>query len=127
MKKLILTTLLGVGYMVVMQSCQKEVIQSEIIKELTIDTTISVNSTFNLDLSGVYDPSKVVNIIQQAQHFTVSMIDTVEDTNYPYYTYSSSLQRSGTDKVVLSVSNRTDGKTAVRNDSTIIYINLTIK
>ena len=127
MKKLIFTTLLGFGYMIAMQSCQKEVIQNEIIKELTIDTTISVNSTFNLDLSGVYDPSKVVNIIQQAQHFSISRIDTVEDTNYPYYTYTSSLQSSGSDKIVLSVSNRTDGKTAVRNDSTIIYINLTIR
>ena len=127
MKKLIITTLLGAGYMIVMQSCQKEVIQSEIIKELTIDTTISVNSIFNLDLSGVYDPSKVVNIIQQAQHFTVSRIDTVEDTTSPYYTYTSSLQSGGTDKVTLSVSNRADGKSAYRNDSTIIYINLTIK
>ena len=113
--------------MMAMQSCQKEVIQSEVIKELTIDTTISINSTFNLDLSAVYDPSKVVTIIQQAQHYTVSRIDTVEDTMSPYYTYTSSLQSGGTDKVILSVSDLTDGKRVCRNDSTIIYLNLTIK
>jgi len=108
-------------------SCRKEVIQTEQIKEVMIDAEVAVNSTYNFDLSPYCNAFQKVTIIEQASHFSVSRIDSVEDTISPYYTYTSSLKSNGTDKVTLAVSDLDDGRRTCSKDSTIIYINLTIK
>ncbi len=125
--KLLYSAIVCMVCLIAMQSCQKEVIQSEKIKELTIDTTISYNSTYYLDLSPYCTTSQMVTIIDQAKHFSVSRIDSVEETTSPYYTYATSLKNTGTDKITLAISDLDDGRRILSKDSTIIYINLTIK
>ncbi len=127
MKKIIVSTLILFIAIIALPSCRKDVVQSEVIKEIIIDTTIQAGSVFQLNLAPVWDTTKMAAIIEQSSNFTVSQIDNSEGTTAPIYRYSSSLPSGSTDKVTLSISDLNDGKRILSKDSTIIYLNLTIQ
>ncbi len=127
MKKPILCTLLCLSATFFLLSCTKEVAQSEVIKEIILDTTIRQGTAFHLDLSTVWNATKKVTIIEQATHFTISEIEPQEGNTSPSYLYTSSLQSGGTDRVTIAISDLDDGKRTVSKDSTIIYVNFTVR
>lgn len=128
MKKIVHFFIFCTLVVVALQSCKKDVVQqTETIKEIIIDTAIQAGSSFQLKLAPVWDSTKMVTIIQQANSFTISQLDSPESNTAPVYTYASSLQSGGTDQVTLAVSDLNDGKRVLSKDSTIIYVNFTIK
>ena len=126
MKKLFCASLFVVTGIFFFSSCKKEVIQSEIIKEISIDTTIEAGSVFELSLAPVYSSKNTASIIEQASNFTISSINFPEDGSAPTYQYQSNQLAGGTDKVTIAIAAKNTGQSIVSKDSTIIYVNLTI-
>jgi hypothetical protein len=54
-------------------------------------------------------------------------LENVSDMLTSVYHYSASTKSTGTDKVVISISENPVEKSKCSKDSTIIYLNLTIK
>ena len=128
MKKTLLSITALFLVLFILQSCQKEVHQSEKIKEITIDTTIAAGTTYQLYLAPLGTDDDIANIIQQGSNFTVSSLTNESDMFTTVYQYSPAAKTSGTtDHVVLSISENPAGRPACSKDSTIIYLNFTIK
>jgi len=127
MKKFLLAISFSLVVLVGMQSCQKEVPQSEVIKEITIDTTIQAGSDYFLNLAPYGNEDDIATILEKGNNFSISELEDETDMFTSVYHYASSLKSPGADKVVLSISENPEGKTNYSKDSTIIYINLTIK
>ena len=127
MKKIILSSFCIFVLFVVMQSCQKEVHQSESIKEITIDTTLASGIDYFLNLAPFGDEDDIATILEKGKIFSVSQLENETDMFTSVYHYSASAKTSGTDRIVLSVSENPGGRNKCSKDSTIIYLNLTIK
>ena len=128
MKKTLLSITVSILVLFIMQSCQKEVYQSEKIKEITIDTTIAVGSTYQLYLAPLGTEDDIANILQQGSNYSVSQLTNETDMFTTVYQYTPASKSSGTtDHVVLSISQNPAGRPACSKDSTIIYLNFTIK
>ncbi len=128
MKKTLLSITALFVALFIMQSCQKEVHQSEKIKEITIDTTLAAGTTYQLYLAPLGTDDDIANIIQQGSNFSVSALTNESDMFTTVYQYSPAAKASGTtDHVVLSISENPAGRPACSKDSTIIYLNFTIK
>jgi hypothetical protein len=126
MKRLLLTAVILAAVFTGLQSCRKDVVQSENIREITIDTTLSAGTGYELQLAPLGDDDDVVDIIQQAQHFSVSRIENLTDVFNPVYHYETGDNIPGTEQVVLAISKNPASKHYNR-DSTIVYINFLIK
>ncbi len=128
MKKNLLTIAASILLLFIMQSCQKEVHQSEKIKEITIDTTLSVGSIYTLNLAPLGEDDDEANIIQQGSNYSISELTNESDMFTTVYQYMPAAKSSGTtDRVVLAISENPEGRPACSKDSTIIYLNFTIK
>ena len=124
MKKYLLSVICILVSLVMMQSCVKEVAQqTETVKEIIIDTTITAGSDYVLNLAKYGNDNDVAKILEPGKNVSVSQLENIDDMFTTHYHYSPSLKNSGTDYVTLSVSGNTDGA----KDSTLIYINFTIK
>ena len=107
-----------------MQSCVKEAAkQTEIVKEIVIDTTVTAGSDFVLNLAQYGHENDVATIVEPGKNFTISQLEDVEDVFITNYHYVASQKNSGSDYVTLSIQGNTDGI----KDSVMIYINFTIK
>lgn len=109
-----------------LSSCHKEV-ATERIKEITIDTTIAAGSSYYLNLAPLGGDDDIATILDKGSMASVSALENVSDIFTPIYHYSSSESAAGADHVVLAISQNPSGRTVVSRDSTIIYINLTLK
>ncbi len=127
MKKYLLSIVCILGTLVMMQSCVKEVQQSEKIKEITIDTTITAGSDYILNLAQYGDDNSVAAILEPGSNFSVSQLENIDDLFTTRYHYSAALKNKGTDKITLSISEDPKSSNGANKDSTIIYINFTIK
>ncbi len=127
MKKIIPFLIFCTMALVLLPSCSKEVATGATYKEVFIDTTIQINSSLRLSLAQFWDSTKTVNIIQQANNFSVSLLSGTENNAAPVYNYSSTLQSGGTDEVILAVSDLDNGKRVITYDSTLIYLSIHIK
>lgn len=127
MKKALLTISLSLFVLLIMQSCQKEVHQSEVIKEITIDTTLAAGSTYQLNLAPYGTEDDIATIIQQGTNYSESELENETDMFTTVYQYKASDKAQGKDKVVLAISANPTGRIATSKDSTIIYLNFTIK
>jgi len=125
MKKNLLGSTLLLVLFVMMQSCQKE-IQSEIIKEVTIDTTITAGSDYLLNLAPYGDEGNIATILDKGNNSSVSELENETDMFTTVYHYKADSKIQGADRVVLSISQNPQGRQCSK-DSTIIYINFTIK
>ena len=127
MRKLIYIIAFFLFLFVTMQSCSKNVDESEIIMKVTIDTTIKAGTEYELSLiSYGDDDDDIATIIQQAAHSSISQLENLSDVFNPVYHYASSEKTTGTDRVVLAISKNPDIRKCNR-DSTIITINFTIQ
>ncbi|MES2332210.1 MAG: hypothetical protein V4539_21555 [Bacteroidota bacterium] len=127
MKKILLSSTLLFGLFVLMQSCQKDLPQSEVIKEITIDTTISVNTDYYFDLAPLGDEDKIATILEKGKSYSISRLEDETDMLTAIYHYKPDAKAAGTDRVVLAISQNPNGRDMVSKDSTIIYINFTVK
>lgn len=109
-----------------MQSCRKDIQQSEIIKEITIDTTIQSGTDYKLNLAPYGDDDNIATIIQQANHYTLSQLEDISDVFNPVYHYVSDPKSTGSEQVVLAIS-KNPAMEKCNKDSTIITINFTIQ
>lgn len=109
-----------------LSACHKEV-ATERIKEITIDTTIAAGSAYYLNLAPMGEEDDMASILDKGSLSSVSALENVSDVFTPVYHYSSSESASGTDHVVLAISQNPAGRAMVSKDSTIVYINLTLK
>ncbi|MES2374453.1 MAG: hypothetical protein V4557_17890 [Bacteroidota bacterium] len=122
MKKIVIGTGFLVALFIMMQSCQKELPQSEVIKELTIDTAITMGTDFYFDLAPYGDEDKIATILEKGNIFSISRLEEETDMLTAIYHYKSDTK--GSDHVVLSISQNPTGRNIVSKDSTIIYINI---
>ena len=127
MKKIILTSSFLLMLVVAMQSCMKEVQQSEIIKEITIDTTMQMGTDYQLNLAPYGKEDDIATILEKGNNFSISQLENINDMFTSVYHYASALKNSGKDQVVLSISQNPEGRDVSSKDSTIITINFTIK
>lgn len=127
MKKFLLTSSLLLISVVAMQSCMKEVHQSEVIKLLTIDTTIQAGSNYLLNLAPFGSDDDIATILEKGNHFSISQLENIDDMFTSVYHYAAPSKTSGTDQVVLAISQNPEGRQACSKDSTIITIHFTIK
>jgi hypothetical protein len=125
MKKAVFGSGILFALLVMMQSCQKDLPQSEMIKEITIDTAITMGTDFYFDLAPYGDEDKIANILEKGNIFSISRLEEETDMLTALYHYRSDTK--GSDHVVLSISQNPTGRTMVSKDSTIIYINVTVK
>ena len=106
-----------------MQSCQKEAVHKEYIKDLTIDTTIAAGTHFYLDLTPYGDEGDEATIANPGNYFSVSRLEDVTDMFTYIYHYSPANNLSDTkDRVTISIK-----RYSSEEDSTVIHINFTIK
>ncbi len=126
MKKYLLSTFSALALLCVLPSCQKESVQSELIREITIDTTLAAGSDYFLSLAPFGDDDHIVDIIQQASKFSVSQIENLTDVFNPIYHYASDAKSVGADRVVLAISKNPTCRKYNR-DSTFVYINFQIR
>ncbi len=126
MKKFLLGSTLLLALFMMMQSCQKE-IQSEKIKEITIDTTVTAGSDYLLYLAPYGDEGNIATILDKGNNSSVSELENETDMFTTVYHYKTDPKTQGADQVVLSISQNPQGRQACSKDSTIIYINFTIK
>lgn len=126
MKKFLLGSTLLLALFVMMQSCQKEV-QSETIKEVTIDTTVTAGSDYLLNLAPYGDEGNIATILDKGNNSSVSELENETDMFTTVYHYKTDSKAQGADHVVLSISQNPQGRQVCSKDSTIIYINFTIK
>jgi hypothetical protein len=103
-------------------SCQKEVLQKEVVKEITIDTTISAGASYFLELAPYGDEGDAVHITETPSFASTSAFENETDMFTYVYHYTAAPDAAGkTDHVTIAVS-----RTACA-DSTVIYLNLSIK
>ncbi len=127
MKKILLSTAFLLALFVTMQSCHKEILQKEMVKDITIDTTIKSGSDYLLNLAPYGDEGYVATILDAGNNFSVSRLENETDMFTTVYHYTPAAKFSGIDYVTLSIKpNPADGQ-GNSKDSTIIYINLTVK
>ena len=129
MKNFILSSVCTIVILVTMQSCQKDVQLTEKVntKEIAIDTTISSGSSYALNLASFGDEGDVATIIKQAAHSSISRIENETDMFTSFYHYIPSEKITGKDEVTLSIKHYPHGSEVASSDSTLIYINFTIK
>lgn len=114
--------LIAAAIFILLQSCQKEVIQKEIVKEVTIDTTLTAGTHYFLKLASYGDEGDVANIIETPSFASASSMENETDMFTSVYHYVPSQNAVGkTDHVTISVSR------AACKDSTVIYLNFSIK
>lgn len=126
MKKILLSTTFLLSLFVTMQSCHKEIVQSEVIKEITIDTAINSGSDYMLNLTPYGDEGNVATILEPGNNFSISTLENETDMFTTVYHYRSAAKFSGTERITLSISQNPAGRQCSK-DSTIIYLNLTVK
>jgi hypothetical protein len=122
MKKIITGVAILLIAFVMLPSCQKEVVQKEVVKEITIDTTISAGANYYLELAPYGDEGDAAHIIETPSFASTSVFENETDMFTYIYHYTAASDAAGrTDHVTIAVS-----RTACA-DSTIIYLNLSIK
>ncbi len=126
MKKLLLSAACLLFLFVALQSCKKEVVQTQLVKEITIDTTIHSGSDYYLNLAPYGDEGNVATVVYAGDHFSVSDLENQTDMFTTIYHYTPVSKYVGTDQVTLSISNPSCTDRAGK-DSVLVYINLTIK
>lgn len=126
MNKLLLLAVSCFVILSLLPSCQKEIQQSERIREITIDTTVQSGGDYELHLSVFGDDDDFATIIQQGNNYSVSQLEDLSDIFAPVYHYVPKAKATGTDQVVLAIS-KFPGSKRCNRDSTIITINFTIK
>lgn len=123
MKKTVLVAGLFIASTHLLLSCQKEVKDRIMVKEITIDTTIATGSDFLLDLSGYGREGDYATILEQGNNAAVSRLENETDMFTTVYHYKPNTKFSGTDMVTLSIHDNE----SCRKDSTTLYLNLTVK
>jgi hypothetical protein len=125
MKKLFYTAplLLMIG---IVASCKKHINHTS--QQIVIDTTIASTTQFALDLKPYGDADDVATITQQATSYSTSEISNTAGTFAPVYHYAAAAKTTGTDKVVISITEGPDrnGNPRRHSDSTTVTINFTI-
>jgi hypothetical protein len=111
----------------VLPSCQKEIPNSETIKELTIDTTIHAGADFMLNLAPYGDEGDKADIIDQSAQSTISRLENETDMFNTVYHYKPAGKFTGRDSVTISITQNPSGRTLCSKDSTIIYVKFTIQ
>jgi len=104
-----------------LQSCQKEAIQCEVIKEIIIDTTIAAGSDYYLDLAPYGNEDNTATIVESGAQASISRLEDETDMFTYIYHYASNPKATGTDHVTIGISK------ACSKDSTLIYLNITLK
>ena len=127
MKKILHTVCLVMMLVIALSSCMKEVHQSEIIREITIDTTIEAGSDFLLNLAPYGKDDDMATLLERGNYFSLSQLENNNDLFTSVYHYASSLKTSGKDRVVLAISENPDARPHCSKDSTIITLNFTIR
>ena len=79
MKKNVFTLTLSLLMVLMFQSCFKDVLQSEKIKEITIDTTISAGSHYHLNLASFGKDDDVATILEKGNHSAISQLENVDE------------------------------------------------
>ena len=124
MQKFRLTVMLLI-LLIMFHSCRKDVQENGVITKISIDTTITAGSDYELSLIPYGDDDDIATIIQQATNFSISQLEDLSDVFNPVYHYVPA-KINGTDKVVLAINKHPD-ITQSNRDSTIITIHFTIK
>jgi hypothetical protein len=123
MKTILRSTIFLLALFVLMQSCQKEALHREFIKDLTIDTTIAAGAHYYLDLTPYGDEGDMATVANPGNYFSVSRLEDVTDMFTYIYHYSPANNSFDTkDHVTISIK-----RYSPEQDSTVIHINFTIK
>ena len=127
MKKRLFFISFCVSLVLILQSCKKEVYQSELIKEITIDTTIMAGTDYHLNLAALGNEEDIATILEKGNYFSISQLENIDEMFTSVYHYISNKNAVGVDHVVLSISQNPEGKNKISKDSTIIYINFSFQ
>ena len=104
-----------------MESCQKEIVKKEFVKEITIDTAITAGSSYVLELAPYGDEGDVATVTETASFASASFFEQETDMFTSVYHYTAMANAAGkTDHVTLAISRDC-------NDTTFIYLNIDIK
>jgi hypothetical protein len=123
MKTILRSTIFLLALFILMQSCQKELVHREFVKQLTIDTTIAAGTHYYLDLTPYGDEGDEATVTVPGNYFSVSRLEDVTDMFTYIYHYSPADKLSDTkDRVTIFIK-----RYSPEQDSTVIHINFTIK
>ena len=122
---------LGWATFAVLFSCTKPNGHSDMLgKRITIDTTLTSGTTYNLNLAPYGDDDDQATIRQQAASFTTSEITNSASGFSPVYHFSAvgDPKTPLNEQVILSITEGSrNGLQAHPSDSTLITINLKVQ
>lgn len=123
MKKILLAVSVLTAAIGFLSSCQKEIRDKIMVKEIRIDTTITAGNDYLLDLSSYGREGDYATIVEKGSNASISQLENETDMFTTVYHYKPNAKFSGTDLVTLSIHDNS----SCRKDSTTLYLNLTVK
>ena len=85
------------------QSCKKHAEEHGTNSIQTINATLDMNKTYQLDLGDIPNPN-ALKITQQAAHFSISQTEHSINSENVFYQYTPQLNYSGSDQVTIVVA-----------------------
>ncbi len=115
------------AFLLVTTSCRKEIAEREMPAEIRIDKTISAGSDFWLPLATYGDEGEWATLLEKGHNFTISQLENESDQFTYIYHYQSMPSFKGDENIVLAISQDPGNRKPCRNDSTFIYLHLTVQ
>lgn len=108
-------------------SCRKEISEREMPAEIRIDKTITAGSDFWLPLAPYGDEGEWASLLEKGINFTISQLENESEQFTYIYHYQSMPAYKGEENITLAISQDPGNRTPSRNDSTFIYLHLTVQ
>lgn len=106
---------------ILLASCQKDVHRKQVVKEATVNASVTAGTDYILSLSDYGDEGDVAKITEQPLYAATSKMENETDMFTTVYHYASNPSAAGkTEKITITI-NHYDG------DSSMIYLNLALK
>lgn len=108
-------------------SCRKEISEREMPAEIRIDKTIPAGSDLWLPLASYGDEGELATLLDKGTNFTISQLENETDQFTYIYHYQSLPSYKGVENITLAISQNPGNRKPCRNDSTFIYLHLTVQ
>lgn len=111
----------------VMASCRKDISEREMPAEIRIDKTIMAGADFWLPLAPYGDEGDWASLLEKGTNYTISQLENESDQFSYVYHYQSNPAYKGEENISLAISQDPGNRKPCRNDSTFIYLHLTVQ
>lgn len=108
-------------------SCRKDISEREMPAEIRIDKTIMAGADLWLPLAPYGDEGELATLLTQGSHFAISQLENESDQFSYLYHYRSTPDYKGEENIMIAISQEPGNRKPCRNDSTFVYLHLTVQ